>query len=254
MPAPALPPDFEAWTFAGGAAVARRDVVAAVRSAIVEGGTLHRWAAAQPGRRVYLGRGEVYGVPLGSAAAVVRHARHGGLLAPLLRDLYLGRPRFHREAALALRLREGGVRTPALLAGIRYAAGPAHRADVATERIAGRDLVELFYGDRPPEGPPRTAVLAAVAHLVRRLHDLGYVHPDLQLRNLLVTERRAGSPVAWLLDVDTCRAMRRGDDADRARNLARFFRSWAKWNRLRGVRLNDADRALFSAEYLADQP
>jgi hypothetical protein len=47
----------------------------------------------------------------------------------------------------------------------------------------------------------------------------------------------------------------RGDrDAERARNLARFYRSWAKWNRLRGPRLTDVDRALFSVAYLAEEP
>ncbi len=254
MPAPALPPDFETWTFEGGAAAARRDVAAAVRRAVDQTGSLHRWAAAQPGRATFLGRGEAYGVRLGGVAAVVRHARHGGLLAPLLGDVFVGRPRFYREAALSRRLAEGGVRTPAVLAGVRYAFGPGHRADVATERVAGTDLVELFYGDHPPEGKARAAVLEAMGRLIRRLHDLGYVHPDLQLRNLLVADPAGPAPAAWLLDVDTCRPMRGDTDTERARNLARFERSWAKWNRLRGPRLTDVDRALLSAAYLAGEP
>ena len=253
MPAPALPPEFETWTFEGGTAAARQDVAAAVRQALAAGGTLYRWAAAQPARTTFVGRGEAYGVALGSTAAVVRHARHGGLLAPLLGDVYVGRPRFYREADLSRRLAAGGVRTPALLAGVRYRAGPAHRADVATEQVAGSDLVEVFYGDRPPAGAARAAALEALGRLIRRLHDLGWVHPDLQLRNLLVTAAGA-KPVAWLLDVDTCRPMRGDQDAERARNLARFYRSWAKWNGLRGARLTDADRASFSVAYLTGEP
>ncbi len=252
--APAPHPDFETWSFPGGTAVARRDIAPAVRRALAETGSLHRWAAAQPDRRVFTGRGEAYGVLLGSAPAVVRHARHGGLLAPLLGDLFAGRPRFWREAALARLLAGGGVRTPAVLAGVRYRAGPLHRADVATERIDGADLVETFFGDQPPSGRPRTAALEAVGRLIRRLHDLGYVHPDLQLRNLLVTDPAAPAPAAWLLDVDTCRPMRGDPDAERARNLARFERSWAKWNARLGPRLTDADRALMSAAYLAGEP
>jgi len=254
LPAPALPPDFETWTFEGGTAAARRDVAAAVRQALAGSATLYRWAAAQPGRRVFLGRGEAYGVSLGGAPAVVRHARHGGLLAPLLGDLYIGAPRFYREAALARRLAEGGVRTPDVLAGVRYRAGPAHRADVATAQAAGVDLVELFYGERPPSGDARAAALAAIGRLVRRLHDLGFIHPDLQLRNLLVRAAAGREADAWLLDVDTCRPMRANGDAERARNLERFYRSWAKWNGLRGPRLTDADRAVFSAAYLAGEP
>jgi len=254
LPAPALPPDFETWTFEGGDAGARRDVAAAVRAALAGSGTLYRWAAGQPARTVFVGRGEAYGVTLGGVPAVVRHARHGGLLAPLLGDLYLGAPRFFREAALARQLAEGGVRTPAVLAGVRYRVGPAHRADIATAQAAGVDLVELFYGERPPAGEARAAALAAVGRLVRRLHDLGYVHPDLQLRNLLVKTGGGREGLAWLLDVDTCRRMRANGDAERARNLDRFYRSWAKWNGLRGVRLTDKDRAVFSAAYLTGEP
>ena len=254
MSAPAFPPEFETWTFEGGAAAARRDVAAAVRQAVAAAGTLYAWAAAQPARTTYIGRGEAYGVALGGMPAVVRHARHGGLLAPLLGDRFWGRPRFEREAWLSLLLAKGGVSTPALLAGVRYGAGVGHRADVATEQVPGTDLVELFFGARPPAGAARTAVLEALGRLVRRLHDLGWVHPDLQLRNLVVGDPAGASPRAWLLDVDTCRRMRADGDTERARNLARFYRSWDKWNALRGERLTAADRAQFSVAYLTEDP
>ena len=251
MPAPALPLDFQTWTFEGGTAAARHDVAEAVRRALAGRRTLYDWAATQPGRTAFVGRGEAYGVTLGSTPAVVRHARHGGFLAPLLGDRFAGRPRFYREVALSRRLAGDGVRTPDVLAGVRYRAVPGYRADVATEQVAGVDLVEVFFGEQPPAGSPRVAALEALGRLVRRLHDLGYVHPDLQLRNLLLADPGGPEPQAWLLDIDTCRPMRGDPEAERARNLARFYRSWAKWNRLRGLRLTDVDRALFSVAYLA---
>ena len=226
----------------------------AVREALTAAGSLYRWAAAQPGRRVFTGRLAAFGVTLGAIPVVVRHARHGGLLAPLLGDVFAGQPRFYREAALSSTLAQRRVRTPEVLAGVCYRAGPLHRADVVTAAIEGADLVELFYGDAAPAGTARQAVLGAIGSLVRRLHDAGFVHPDLQLRNLLVRGGSGGAPEAWLLDVDTCRPIRPDGDADRSRNLDRFYRSWAKWNRLRGERLTDRDRALFSAAYLADTP
>ena len=254
MGAPALPPDFETWTFAGGSSAARRDVAGAVREALAAAGSLYRWAAAQPGRREFTGRGAAFGVTLGGQSAVVRHARHGGLLAPLLADRFWGAPRFYREAELSRTLARQRVRTPAVLAGVTYRTGPFFRADVATAAVEGADLVELFYGPSPPAGAARDAVLGAVGALVRALHDAGFVHPDLQLRNLLVRGADGGRPEAWLLDVDTCRPMRAGGDTDRARNLDRLYRSWAKWNRLRGERLDARDRAVFSAAYLAGAP
>ncbi len=228
-----------------------------MRDALAAAGSLYRWAAAQPGRREFTGRGAAFGVVLGGTPAVVRHARHGGLLAPLLGDLFMGEPRFVREAALSRTLADRRVRTPPVLAGVSYRAGPFHRADVVTGAIEGPDLVELFFGAAPPENQARAAILDAIGVLVLRLHDAGFVHPDLQLRNILVRQggaRGGEHPEAWLLDVDTCRAMRADADAERARNLERFYRSWAKWNRLRGERLTARDRALFSAAYLEGAP
>jgi hypothetical protein len=224
--------------------VARHDVADAVRDALAAHGTLSAWAAARPGRTAFTGRGAAYGVTLGGTPAVVRHARRGGALGPLLGDRYLGPPRLFREFEWSRRLALAGVLTPVLLAGVWYRSGIVHRADVATGRVEGPDLAALLFGEAPPEGPARAAVLGAVGRAVRRLHDAGGVHPDLQLRNVLV----AGTPPqAWLLDVESCRDATGPDD--RVRNLRRFYRSWDKWNRLRGPRLTTADRAAFEAGY-----
>ena len=236
--------EYESFAFRGGHATARRDVASAVKSALETYGSLYRWAAAQPAHDVFTGRGAAFGVTLGPRRAVVRHARRGGLIAPLLRDLFAGEPRFRHEIGMAGRLAADGVDTPAVLAGVAYPAGPMHRADVATERVEGTDLAALIFGTGPPESAERDDVLRAVGRLVRRLHVAGYVHPDLQLRNVLVTPppRRA-----VLLDVDTCRDAT--DAATRRDNLARFYRSWDKWNRLHGPRLTDRDRLAFEEGY-----
>ena len=243
MPA-ALPPEYETWRRGVAGAVVRRDVAAAVRAALEQRGSLYAWAATQPGREAFAGRGAAYGVTLGGVAAVVRHARRGGLLGPLLGDRYVGAPRHLRELAWSRRLAGAGIPTPPFLAGITYAAGLAHRADVATERVAGLDLAGFFFGDTTPGPDARDATWHAVGRLVRSLHDAGWVHPDLQLRNVLVGGR---PPRAWLLDVESCRDATGA--AARRRNLERFYRSWAKWNRLRGPRLGDRDRAAFDGGY-----
>jgi lipopolysaccharide kinase (Kdo/WaaP) family protein len=236
--------EYESFTFRGGHATARRDVAGAVKSALESHGTLYGWAAAQPAHDVFTGRGAAFGVTLGPLRAVVRHARRGGLMAPLLRDLFAGEPRFRHEIGMAERLTADAVETPAVLAGVSYPVGPLHRADVATERVEGSDLASLLFGAAPPEGTERDDVLRAVGRLVRRLHVAGYVHPDLQLRNVLVT---APPRRAVLLDVDTCRDA--SDAATRRDNLARFYRSWDKWNRLQGPRLTDHDRLTFEEGY-----
>ena len=242
----ALPPDFQTWTFAGGAAVARRDVAAPLRAVLETPATLHAWAGSQPGREVFTGRGETYGIAFAGRRAVVRHALRGGAIAPLLGDRYLGQPRFVNEIIMAARLLEDGVPTPAVLAGVAYDAGIGHRADVMTERVDGRDLVAIFYEEaEPPTGAQRTGILHAVGELVGRLYRAGFVHPDLQLRNILIS---SVPPVkAWLLDVDT--VYRMSGPAARLKNLRRLYRSWDKWNDRRGIRLTKTDRESFSESF-----
>ena len=245
---PVVFPDYESWSFPGGAVLAHRSVVAPVREALSQRRTLYEWAAHQASRDVFTGRGEAYGVQLGGTRAVVRHARRGGALARLLGDRYLGAPRFVREIDTAQRLARAGVPTPAVLAGVRYPAGLVHRADVATERVDGTDLVTLFFSPTPPRGGIRTAIFHAVGALVRRLHNAGFVHPDLHLRNVLIELSSSAAlppyrPAAWLLDVDTCRVTGPEDDAPRRANLARFERSWRKWNATRGPHLAEDDFA-----------
>lgn len=235
---PPLPPEYEVWNFAGGVAAARREVAAAVRETLATH-TLYAWAAAQPGRDVFQGRGETYGVTMAGRRAVVRHARHGGLLAPLLGDRYRGRPRWAREMKISRDLQTDGIATPDVLAGVMYQSGSLHRADVATARVDGRDLAEIFFGANPPTGATRTAILQQVGELVGKLYRVGFVHPDLQLKNVLMEGTKA-----WLLDVDTVRRM--SGPGTRLQNLRRFYRSWDKWNAKHGPKLTKADREHFS--------
>lgn len=244
---PALPPGYDSWSFNGGFVAARDDVATAVRDSIASEGSLYSWARARPERTVFHGRGEAYGVRLGSVDAVVRHARRGGVPAFFSEDLFMGTPRFFRELELSLRLSSAGVPTPAVLAGVAYHFVLGYRADVATARVAGADLASLCFGDRPPEGARRSALFRAVGRLVRLVHEAGFVHPDLQLRNLVVND--AAPPEAWLLDVDTCRSIQPSDAAARRRNLDRFYRSWEKWNAARGPRLTAGDRSSFEGAY-----
>ncbi len=254
--APALPADFDTWQtgIERGFAAARRDVAGAVRAALVAAPTLYEWAAAQPGRDVFHGRGEAYGVTLGPVRAVVRHARRGGAIRLLSRDLFLGRAvRFLDEIRISRKLIAAGITTPAVLAGVAYPAPFSHRADVATERLDGVDLAALLFGAQPPTGAARAELFAAVGKAVRKLHLAGFVHPDLQLKNVLMLEetggRAVGRSAVAFLDVDTCRTRSPRDEAAHHRNIKRFLRSWNKWNAKGEARLTAEDRRAFLAAY-----
>ncbi len=245
--APALPADFVTWQTGidRGFAAARHDVAVAVRAALGAAPTLYDWALAQPGRDVFHGRGEAFGVTLGPVRAVVRHARRGGFMRFVSRDRFYGRHvRFLREIRIARKLHAAGIPTPAVLAGVAYRAGLAYTADIATERLDGIDLAATMFGAAPPAGEARATIFAAVGKVVRKLHLAGFVHPDLQLRNVLVLKDGVA-----LLDVDTCRERSARDTVAQRRNLRRFLRSWDKWNAREGARLTGDDRHAFLAAY-----
>ena len=207
-------------------------------------GTLYAWAAARRERRVLRGRGVAYAVTLpdGRTDVVVRHSRHGGLLAPLTGDRFLAPTRAPRELATSLALRAAGVRTPEVVAHVVHHAGPwLRRADVATRLVPGaRDLAEAIgtVSDDAWVGP--------TGALLRALAGVGARHPDLNLKNVLLSPDGA-----WVLDVDVVVLGSAPVDAARA-NWARLERSLRKWRRERA--LSVSDRALATLAAVATEP
>ena len=233
----------------GGDGACRADCAHALGGALA-GATLHEWASRQPSRRALHGRGVAYAVELpGCGAIVVRHSRHGGLLAPLTRDLFLPPTRAPDELATSLRLRDAGVPTPDVVAWLTYPAGPIfRRADVATRLVAaGRDLADALAAPDRARGPDAPWI-AATGALLRALARAGARHPDLNIKNVLLappSDAPDAPPIAWVLDVDVVRFDDAGGAAVAAANWERFARSMAKWQRVHGLSIDDAEvRAL----------
>ena len=229
-------------TGTGADVVALAPLARAVRAAMTAG-TLYEFAERQHaagthGARQMHGRGPVYAVTLPDQATrvVVRHARHGGLLAPLTGDRFLVPTRAPRELALSYRLRDAGVRTPEVVAYALYGVAPlVARSDVATREVAGRDLGESLRD----AGAPRAAMLEATADLVRALGRAGARHPDLNVKNVLLAPAPDGAFEAWVLDVDRIHLRTPGDPRVTARNLERLARSARKWRARHGVEIGD---------------
>jgi hypothetical protein len=206
---------------------------AAAIVAILESETLYDWARVHPERREFGGRVPAYAVPLADCGArvVVRHAYHGGLLAPLLRDVFLAPTRAPRELAMSLFLRRLGVATPRVLAYATYAAGPMlRRGDVATEEVPDASDLAAFLATADAAG--REAAWHATARLLGRLRQAGVWHPDLNARNVLLARNGdtggVGGLTAVLLDIDRAQLVLPGDPQLGAANLQRLLRSLRK--------------------------
>lgn len=234
--------------------VCRADIADALHAELSSHGTLYAWAGAHPGRQELRGRAVAWAVPLADGSrGVVRHSWHGGLLAPLTRDLFVTPTRAPHELALSGHLRAAGVRTPEVVA---YALYPApfglQRADVVTRLVpSGRDLAALLRTlpiQRDPIGP----WVRAVGGLLHDLARAGVQHPDLNLKNVLLTTgvRAADDEAydAWVLDLDVARLAAQPVSEHRRHaigeaNLARLERSLVKWREKRGLAVSELELA-----------
>ena len=207
-------------------------------------GSLYEAAARDLAARPLEGRGVAYAVslPATGTRAVVRHNRHGGLLAPLTRDLFLPPTRAPRELEIALRLRALGVPTPAVLMyGTSPAPFPFRRADVVTrEIIDGRDLSTFMAPDVQPAA--RSAAWEATRALVRTMNEAGVRHHDLNVKNVLLGPNDAGL-VAYLLDVDRVAFDVPKSGPVATANAARLLRSARKWRDDRGAVFDEREIA-----------
>ena len=222
-------------------AVVRTDHRADAEELLAEG-TLYEAAARDLAARTFTGRGVAYAValPVSGTRVVVRHNRHGGLLAPLTRDIFLPPTRAPYELAVSMRLATLGVRTPAVVMyGVERVAVGLRRSDVVTREVeGGRDLSTFMVSAVSPS--ERGGAWAAARELVLALNAAGARHHDLNVKNILVAPLD-GRLAAWVLDVDRVDFGQPGADAVRRGNVERLLRSARKWRDVHGAVFDDGE-------------
>lgn len=216
---------------------------------VLEAGTLYDFASKQPSARKFTGRVPAYAVtlPQGGADVVVRHSVRGGMLARTGSDLFLPPTRGLRELINALRLRIAGIPTPEVVAFVTYKAGPVfRRSDVATAEIKdGHDLAVVLR--EMPAGEQRHACLEAAGRLVGSLSAIGAHHPDLNIRNVLVTWDSDHGAKAHILDVDRIRFHTPADPMVAQANIERLERSLRKQRAAGSIAISDDEIATINA-------
>jgi hypothetical protein len=230
-----LPPGYRRIENRRPLAVAHEGVYARVERLLTQA-PLYEWARDHPERREYRGRGPVYSAPLpdGGPRVVVRHAHRGGLIAPLLRDVYLPPTPAPIELAISSLLRHAGVPTPQVLAFATYrAAFTLRRVDVVTVELDGEDLGAALQGATLPD--ERRALVPVVAHLVGLLSAIGAWHQDLNVKNILLVRDAEGARRAVVLDVDRVRFAPSGDPHLAEANIQRLRQSMARHTQRTGA-------------------
>jgi 3-deoxy-D-manno-octulosonic acid kinase len=176
-------------------------------------------------------RGELDGGAQGRATAhfinsadrryVLRHYHRGGLMAHISRDRYSWRSeessRPFAEWLLTYRMHRAGLPVPAPI-GARYVrSGSTYTGDLITERLPTVGSLAECLGT----GALSVVTWISIGRCIRRFHDLGVCHADLNAHNVLLSEEGV-----YLIDFD--RGQLRGPGLWRDGNLVRLRRSLDK--------------------------
>ena len=183
---------------------------------------LKLWLADTATQRTPGGRGAALFIEHAGQVWVLRHYQRGGFMARLSADRYLWtgeeRTRPFREWRLLAELHAAGLPVPAPIAARYVRRGLSYCGDLITERIGGAQPMSALLA----HAPLPAATWRAIGACVRRLHDAGVWHADLNAHNILIG---ADGRVS-LVDFD--RARRRAAGRWREANLDRLERSLRK--------------------------
>lgn len=229
----AVPPGYDIARIGRARVVALDSVLDTVADLVRTAGSIQGWAARSPEAKAMAGRGVSWAFMVAGEHWVVRHYRRGGAMARLLRDRYLklGATRPARELRASVAARARGIATPEVVGYAVYPAGTHYRADIVTRWIRGaEDLAAVTWGPDARTVAERAAAWGATGTVLASAFSNGLRHPDLNLRNILVSGDRTG-PDAWLIDLDRCRVCDRLPEGERRLMLERFHRSRRKLER-----------------------
>jgi 3-deoxy-D-manno-octulosonic acid kinase len=184
---------------------------------------------------------------------MARRYLRGGLMRFINRDLYLDGERSFRELAITSAAARCGIPTVEVLAAVSSrAAAPLYRCFLFTRELPGCiDLPAYLSGRAAAESflEDKQAVLERAAAAARLMHDRGFFHADLNMKNILVDT--AKPETLYIIDWDKSRRFDLLSDSRRTANIVRFCRSMIKLAG-KGVPVYEQDTDLFLHAYSND--
>lgn len=163
----------------------------------------------------------------------LRHYWRGGLWGKLVKDLYLYAPapesRAMAEFAILGQMYDLGLPVPRPAAARFSRHGIFYRADLVTQKIPDtKTLLDMVGNSTLPKD-----LWIQIGASIARFHNAGFFHPDLNCRNILMSDDGA----VWILDFDRARVCdertaQKKSESLRRNNLNRLHRSLEKQKNL----------------------
>lgn len=129
---------------------------------------------------------------------VLRHYYRGGMVGKIIHDQYqfssIEKTRPYRELKILETVRELQLPAPIPIGGYVIKQHGFYRADIIIEKIAdAKDAFQRLSNQKLTESN-----WLDIGHCIRRFHNAGIYHADLNIHNIMLTE---GGDV-WLIDFD----------------------------------------------------
>lgn len=202
------------------------------------------------------GRGAVPSVPIDGKPQekmLIRKYLRGGFLRFFNRDIYFGQQRPFKEILITVEASLKGIPTPDMLAAVSIkVSGPFFRGYLVSKELSACSdlpayLTTLAGAKKKSFSLEKQSVIKRTAEIIRLMHDKGFYHADLNLKNILVDT--ADPHNIYLIDWDKSRfAGERLDLPERRSNVLRFCRSMVKLTGY-GLPLTENDPLFFLESY-----
>jgi len=172
------------------------------------------------------GRIAVYAGQLADRQVLLKRLSHGGLLAPVTQDIFLSPDRLLDTIKTTDYLLEHSILTPEIIFVAWQPGKIGIRCESAVEYIPDSiDASEYFFNKDNSLPENSSDIAAGIGNLVHQLHDLDFLHPDLNLMNFLIAR---GNNIL-LLDLDKASPpSNKLTRLQKQRNFARLIRSVRK--------------------------
>ncbi|MFK8028497.1 MAG: 3-deoxy-D-manno-octulosonic acid kinase [Gammaproteobacteria bacterium] len=169
------------------------------------------------------GRQSIARIELASRKMVLRHYCRGGVPARFSKDKFIFRgylaSRPYRELVLLQTMYQQGLPVPEPIASRCIVNGVLYHADILMSEIVGAKTLAQIISNTSLE----QAVWEKIGQIIRRFHQQGIQHVDLNANNILLNE----SGDVYLIDFDRCVQRTYSEDWARA-GIERLKRSLSK--------------------------
>jgi len=210
----------------------------------------------------YKGRGTVTTMALPGTTTeriVIRQYRRGGKIQKVLSDIYWGSSRPLKELWIGYQARRKGLPTAEVIAAFHHRIfWRFHRGHlVSREIMRGKDIISYLEGLSRPlkreEIIQKRKAITVVANLIRKMHDVGIWHADLNLKNIIIQLDHQNGLKGYIIDFDKSRMNPKLSENERVQNLLRLNRSAEKFKR-KGMPITRTDTLRFLSAYYRNPP